>query len=131
MGAESVPAPPVTANPTETPGTPLPAASFTMTTSGFASAKPAGPLWASPETFARETAVAGLPTALNATGERPATVAVTPFAPAVDPSVRVVCAVPAALDVEVFAESEPPPALTANVTVAPATPLPAASVTAT
>src|SRR5512134_3978608 len=68
--------------------------------------------------------------AVNDTGDpaSPLTLAEAVWAPTVLPSTRVACASPVALVTEVGV-IEPPPAVIAQVTVTPLTPLPCASVT--
>ena len=74
-----------------------------------------------------------LPVAVNVTGlpDSDPDVALTVLVPAVDPNVSVLEASPELLVDTVAALSEPPPAVTANVTVTPETALPPASATFT
>jgi len=74
-----------------------------------------------------------VPVALNVTGEpeSPVEVAVTVFVPAVGPSVKVEEALPSELVVVLVTERDPPPAVTANVTLTPLTGLLLASLTIT
>ena len=97
--ADNNPAPPVSAKVTLIPGTGTLAASVTNTVRAPDNCCPAVPVWPLPLTITRFAALPGpaaTPVAENVTGlpDRPAEAAVTVFAPALDPSVKVVEASP-------------------------------------
>jgi len=127
------PPPAVTANVTLAPLTGLLFASLTITTKGLGSVVPTDALCPFPEN--RDMLVAGpaVPVALKVTGdpESPVDVAVTVFVPDVVPNVRIVDALPSAPVVAEVADSDPLPAVTANVTPTPLTGLLFASLTTT
>jgi hypothetical protein len=75
--------------------------------------------------------IANDPVALKATGDSPVDVAVTVFVPVVGPNVRVVDALPSVPVEAEEADNDPPPAVTANVTLTPLTGLLLASLTIT
>jgi hypothetical protein len=60
VAVANVPPPALTANVTETPATPAPEAAVTLTTRGWGSACPAGPVWWSPAATAMAVGVEGL-----------------------------------------------------------------------
>ena len=102
------------------PATGLLFASVTVTVIGLASCTPAAPVCVSPDVSARFAAAPAVAVALKVTGEpvRPEAVAVTVcVAPAVVPKVHVDVATPEASVVAVVVPSEPPPAVTAKVTL--------------
>src|SRR5206468_1924908 len=108
-------------------------ASSTVTTSGLPSVEPAKPAWLSPDVSTIWVAGPTLPVAVNVTGdpERPVATAATLFAPAVVPSVSVVCVKPDAFVVPLVGATLPPPPVTPHVTFTPETGLLFASRTVT
>jgi hypothetical protein len=127
------PPPAVTAKATLTPPTALLLASLTITTKGLDSVVPTVALWLFPENRAMLDGDPAVPVALKVTGEpeRPVEVAVTVLAPADVPSVRVENALPSEPVVVLVTDREPPPVVTANVTLTPLTGLLLASFTIT
>src|SRR5262245_34673186 len=99
-----------------------------MTVGDVATAVPTGAVCPSPASSARELAVPAEPVALKVTGRpaNPPAVAVSVLIPALFPSVHAVAAAMplASLITGVAGLTEPPPAVTANVTATPATGLP-------
>src|SRR5512145_23239 len=118
------PPPDATVNVTETPATGLLNTSRTITVGGAATAVPTVADWPSPALIAMPLAGTAVPVAVKVTG-LPASVpdvAVSVWGPAVVPSVQPpTVAMPAAFVVWVAPVTEPPPDVTANVTVTPPT----------
>jgi hypothetical protein len=126
---ETVPVPARTAKVTVTWGTGFPEVSFTRTTSGAGSVVPTVPDWLFPDETVTEAMAPADAVAVKTTGAAPPVLAFTVFVPAAGPSVHVVVAWPEELVVAVGTETVPPPPSTENVTLAPATGLPAWSST--
>lgn len=118
--ALTAPPPAVTAQVTVFPETTFKFTSFTTATKLPGKGEPAVPLCVLPDTTVILVAVPAVPVSLNVAGvATPVAVAVIVFTPAVVPVVKVHCTSPLASDVVVQAEVEPPPAVTAQVTVTP------------
>jgi hypothetical protein len=108
--ADSEPEPVATAQSICWPETTFPFESLATATKALESAPPATPLWLLPETTEMTVAAPGFPVAVKVTFVPvPWIVAVTEFAPARVPKVRMEEARPLASVVEEATESEPPP----------------------
>jgi hypothetical protein len=127
------PPPAVDANVTVTPDLGFPTASVTTTLTQFAAVAPAMRFTGSVPAFAMFAAGPATVVAENVSGDpvSPAAVAVAVFVVSVLDTLNTVLAIPEASLVAVAGVTEPPPAVTANVTVVPDTALPNASVTLT
>ena len=125
----TLPPPPVTAKSTFTPGTGFPNESVTLATMGNGKTAAAVSACASPLSTMSIAGAPGLAVALNVTGVSAPLDAVTSCAPAVVPSVHMVCASPAASVGTVASLTLPPPPVTAKSTFTPGTGFPNESVT--
>ena len=131
----SEPPPPVTAKFTVVPETGLPLASVTSTVNGLGNPCPTVPVWLLPliDTSFDAGPIPAAPVAVNVIGlpVRVPDEAETVFSPAVDPNVSNEEARPLLPVTTVVAVRDPPPEVTAKLTVTPETGLPLASVTCT
>ena len=118
---------------TATPLTGLFEASLTITLGGVSTAVLATANWLFPPNTVIEPDETPVAVATMVRGDpaSPAEVAEIDWLPAVAPSVHTVCTLPKLSLTPLDTDNEPPPVTTANVTVEPATPLPAISVTRT
>src|SRR5688500_7665694 len=115
-----LPPPEVTANETATPVTPFPCWSRTETAGATPTAAPASALWLLPDVTTTCVAAPTVPVALNTTGVRGASEAVSWFVPATVPRVQEPTrAIPVAATVAGDPPTDPAPPVTANPTDAP------------
>jgi hypothetical protein len=116
----TVPPPLATVKVTATSGFGFPFTSLMITDGATATALPAAAVWLSPPFFASEAAGPAVDVAVKTTAGSVPEVAVTVFGPAIVPSVQdPTVATPASLLVTVAPATDPPPAVTANVTAMP------------
>ena len=116
------PPPLATAKVTVTPITGLLLASRTSTAGDVETLAPTAADWPFPTEIVMLAAAPAVPVAVNVAGDRPPTVAVIVFGPAIVPSVQLpTTAIPDTFVVAVPPVTEPPPLATANVTVTPLT----------
>ncbi len=114
------PAPTVTAQVTATPEMGLELESLTTATRDDDTAEPTVADWPLPETTEILAAAPTVPAAVKVAGvATPVAVAVTVFVPAIVPVVKLHCACPDPFVVVVQLEVDPPPPVTAHVTVTP------------
>ena len=133
VAGSAVPCPSPGANVTAAPSTGEPPASVTLTTTGCGNARPTRARWSAPSTNSMAATVSSgvSAVALISTDGPAVTDAVSVMAPATGPSVQAVVADPAESLATVAGSAVPCPSPGANVTAAPSTGEPPASVTLT